>query len=134
MSRVAGFLQHTGVGTHDVRSASRVSDPNPVRQLRLGRSPRLATAGQVPAFMEACDRTGRLRDSVLRQGDRATRQLAGRGRIHCGSSRQTRCTYGEHVGRRDLAHALPADARIGIVPQRLPPAGKRRDPEAEPIR
>ena len=67
-SRVAGFLRHTGVGPKTfVRQAE--SDPNPVRPLRLGRSPRPATADPVPAFMEACDRTGRLRDSVLRQGE-----------------------------------------------------------------
>ena len=53
-----------------------VSDPNLVRELRLGRSPALATVDQVMAFMDAYDRaprgdhgstrTVRLRDSVLR--------------------------------------------------------------------
>ena len=77
-SRVAGFLQPTGVGKTTFGRQG-VSDPNPVRPLRLGRSPRLATADKVPASMKAYDRTGRLRDSVLRQGDRATRYLARRG-------------------------------------------------------
>ena len=31
------------------------------------------------------------------------------------------CRIVEHVGRCDLAHAFAADARMGVVPQRLPP-------------
>ena len=53
-SRVAGLLEHTGLrpSTFGLQA---MGDPNLIRQLRMGRSPRLATADQILAFMEAFD-------------------------------------------------------------------------------
>ena len=74
-SRVDAFLERTGVGP-TVLGRQAVGDPNLVRQLRLGRSPRLATADQVMEFMEAYDqaqldgvssRSSPLRDSSSRE-------------------------------------------------------------------
>ena len=75
VSRVDSFLERTGVGpTRLGRQA--VGDPNLVRELRLGRSPTLATADQLLAFMEGFDEAGvdpvssrsdRLRDSSPRE-------------------------------------------------------------------
>ena len=50
-SRVDAFLERTGVKPTTLGRQA-VGDPNLVRQLRLGRSPRLATADQILAFME----------------------------------------------------------------------------------
>ena len=74
-SRVDAFLERTGVkpSTFDLEATG---DPNLVCQLRLGRSPRLATADQILAFMEGFDeacvdpissRSNRLRDSSPRE-------------------------------------------------------------------
>ena len=74
-SRLAGFLDRTGVkpSTFGLRATG---DPNLIRQLRLGRSPRLATADRILAFMDACDeahedpvssRSNPLRDSFPRE-------------------------------------------------------------------
>ena len=54
-SRVDASLERTGLkpSTFDLQA---VGDLNPVRQLRPGRSPRLAMACQVPGFIEACSR------------------------------------------------------------------------------
>ena len=54
-SRVDASFERTGVtpSTFDLQA---VGDPNLVRQLRPGRSPRLAMACQVPVFIEACSR------------------------------------------------------------------------------
>ena len=54
-SRVNATLERTGVkpSTFGLQAAG---DPNLVRQLRPGRSPRLAMACQVPVFIEACRR------------------------------------------------------------------------------
>ena len=54
-SRVTGFLERTGLkpSTFDLQAVGYL---NPVRQLRPGRSPRLAMACQVPVFIEACRR------------------------------------------------------------------------------
>ena len=54
-SRVTGFLERTGLKP-SMFGLRAVGDPNLMRQLRLGRSPRLARACQVPAFIEACRR------------------------------------------------------------------------------
>ena len=54
-SRVDASLERTGV-TPSTFGLQAVGDPNPVRQLRPGRSPRLAMACQVPVFIEACRR------------------------------------------------------------------------------
>ncbi len=62
-------------------------DPNLIRQLRLGRSPRLATADRILAFMDACDeahvdqvssRSDPLRDASPREwrGGPMTRKTA----------------------------------------------------------
>ena len=52
-SRVGASLERTGVtpSTFDLQAVGYL---NPVRQLRPGRSPRLAMACQVPVFIEAC--------------------------------------------------------------------------------
>ena len=52
-SRVDVSLERTGVkpSTFGLRAVGYL---NPVRQLRPGRSPRLAMACQVPVFIEAC--------------------------------------------------------------------------------
>ena len=54
-SRVGASLERTGLkpSTFDLRAVGYL---NPVRQLRPGRSPRLAMACQVPVFIEACRR------------------------------------------------------------------------------
>ena len=75
MARVDAFLERTGVGPTTLGRQA-VGDPNLVRQLRHGRSPTLATADQLLAFMEAFEETpigdrvssraGRLRDSTTR--------------------------------------------------------------------
>ena len=54
-SRVAASLDRTGMRTSTLGRQA-VGDPIPVRQLRRGRSPRLAMACQVLAFIEACRR------------------------------------------------------------------------------
>ena len=53
-SRLAEFLERTGVkpSTFGLRTTG---DPNLIRELRLGRSPRLVTADRILAFMEAFD-------------------------------------------------------------------------------
>ena len=53
-SRVAGFLERTGLRPSTF-SLQAMGDPKLIRQLRMGRSPRLATADQILAFMEAFD-------------------------------------------------------------------------------
>ena len=52
-SRVGASLERTGLkpSTFDLRAVGYL---NPVRQLRPGRSPRLAMACQVAVFIEAC--------------------------------------------------------------------------------
>ena len=54
-SRVGASLERTGLkpSTFDLQAVGYL---NPVRQLRPGRSPRLAMACQVPVFIEACRR------------------------------------------------------------------------------
>ena len=54
-SRVDASFERTGLkpSTFGLQA---VGDLNPVRQLRPGRSPRLAMACQVPVFIEACRR------------------------------------------------------------------------------
>ena len=52
-SRVGASLERTGIRTSTLGRQA-VGDLNPVRQLRPGRSPRLAMACQVPVFIEAC--------------------------------------------------------------------------------
>ena len=54
-SRVGASLERTGLkpSTFDLQAVGYL---NPVRQLRPGRSPRLAMACQVPGFIEACRR------------------------------------------------------------------------------
>ena len=54
-SRVTGFLERTGLkpSTFGLQAVGYL---NPVRQLRPGRSQRLAMACQVPGFIEACRR------------------------------------------------------------------------------
>ena len=54
-SRVGASLERTGLqpSTFDLRAVGYL---NPVRQLRPGRSPRLAMVCQVPVFIEACRR------------------------------------------------------------------------------
>ena len=69
------FLERTGVGPTTLGRQA-VGDPNLVRELRLGRSPRLALADRILAFIEAYDRAPsgdhgstravRLRDSTSR--------------------------------------------------------------------
>ena len=54
-SRVTGFLERTGLKP-SMFGLRAVGYLNPVRQLRPGRSPRLAMACQVPVFIEACRR------------------------------------------------------------------------------
>ena len=54
-SRVGVSLDRTGIRTSTLGRQA-VGDPIPVRQLRPGRSPRLAMACQVPVFIEACSR------------------------------------------------------------------------------
>ena len=54
-SRVAASLDRTGMRTSTLGRQA-VGDPIPVRQLRPGRSPRLAMACRVPVFIEACRR------------------------------------------------------------------------------
>ena len=54
-SRVAASLERTGMRTSTLGRQA-VGDPIPVRQLRPGRSPRLAMACQVPVFIEASSR------------------------------------------------------------------------------
>ena len=75
VSRVDGFLERTGVGPTTLGRQA-VGDPNLVRELRHGRSPTLATADQLLAFMEGFDEAGvdpvssrsdRLRDSSPRE-------------------------------------------------------------------
>ena len=74
-ARVDAFLERTGVKPSTF-GLEATGDPNLVRELRLGRSPRLATADQILAFMEALDeahvdpvssRSDRLRDSYPRE-------------------------------------------------------------------
>ena len=74
-ARVDAFLERTGVKPSTF-GLEATGDPNLVRQLRLGRSPRLATADQILAFMEAFDeahvdpvssRSNRLRGSSPRE-------------------------------------------------------------------
>ena len=55
-SRVAASLDRTGMRTSSLGRQA-VGDPILVRQLRDGRSPRLAMACQVPVSIEACSRT-----------------------------------------------------------------------------
>ena len=55
VSRVDAFLERTGVGPTTLGRQA-LGDPNLVRDLRLGRSPTLATADYVMAFMETHDR------------------------------------------------------------------------------
>ena len=71
MARVDAFLERTGVAPATLGRQA-VGDPNLIRQLRHGRSPTLATADQLLAFMEGFDEAGvgpvssrsdRLRDS-----------------------------------------------------------------------
>ena len=85
-SRVEAFLDRTGVGPSTLGRRA-VGDANLVHQLRLGRSPTLATVDRVTAFMEAygrspsgdpvSSRTGRLRDcaSRARRGGAMTRRM-----------------------------------------------------------
>ena len=54
-SRVGVSLDRTGIRTSTLGRQA-VGDPILVRQLRPGRSPRLAMACQVPVFIEACRR------------------------------------------------------------------------------
>ena len=54
-SRVGASLERTGL-TPSTFGLQAVGDLNPLRQLRPGRSPRLAMACQVPGFIEACRR------------------------------------------------------------------------------
>ena len=54
-SRVGVSLDRTGIRTSTLGRQA-VGDPILVRQLRPGRSPRLAMACQVPVFIEACSR------------------------------------------------------------------------------
>ena len=80
-SRLDAFLERTGLkpSTFGLQATG---DPNLVRQLRRGRSPTLATADQILAFMEAFDearlnpashRSDPLRNSSRRErNDRAT--------------------------------------------------------------
>ena len=74
-ARVDAFLERTGVKPSTF-GLEATGDPNLVRELRLGRSPRLATADQILAFMEGSDEAGvdpvssrsdRLRDSSPRE-------------------------------------------------------------------
>lgn len=77
VSRVDAFLERTGVGPTTLGRQA-MGDPNLVRDLRFGRSPTLATADQVMAFMETYDRapsgdpvvsrTGRLLDRTSTPG------------------------------------------------------------------
>ena len=75
MARVDAFLERTGVAPATLGRQA-VGDPNLVRELRHGRSPTLATADQLLAFMEGFDEAGvdpvssrsdRLRDSSPRE-------------------------------------------------------------------
>ena len=75
MARVDAFLERTGVAPATLGRQA-VGDPNLVRELRHGRSPTLATADQLLAFMEGFDEAGvdpvssrsdRLRDSSQRE-------------------------------------------------------------------
>ena len=54
-SRPAASLDRTGMRTSTLGRQA-VGDPIPVRQLRRGRSPELATNCHVPVFIEACRR------------------------------------------------------------------------------
>ena len=67
MSRVDAFLERTGVAPATLGRQA-VGDPNLVRQLRDGRSPTLATADQLLAFMEGFDEAGV--DPVSSRSDR----------------------------------------------------------------
>ena len=75
ISQVEAFLERTRMGPTTLGRRA-VGDPNFMRELRNGRSPTLATADQVLAFIRAYERargrrfvfshTGRLRDPVPR--------------------------------------------------------------------
>ena len=75
-SRVDAFLERTGV-VPSTFGRQAVGDPNPVRELRRGRSTTLATVDQVLAFMEGFEgtpigdrdssRADRFRDSSSRE-------------------------------------------------------------------
>ena len=75
MARVDAFLERTGVAPATLGRHA-VGDPNLVRELRHGRSPTLATADQLLAFMDTYDhaasedcvssRSNPLRDSSRR--------------------------------------------------------------------
>ena len=73
--RVAGFLERAGLKP-STSGLQAPGDPNLIRQLRRGRSPTLALADQILAFMEAFDRahldrvssrSNPLRDSCARE-------------------------------------------------------------------
>ena len=82
-SRLDAFLERTGLKP-SAFGREATGDPNLMRQLRLGRSPTLATADRILAFMEAFDgvhldpvssRSSPLRDSSSRERrDRAMRR------------------------------------------------------------
>ena len=76
-ARLGAFLERTGLrpSTFGLQTTG---DPNLIRQLRQGRSPRLVTADRILAFMDAYDeahvdpdssRAGRLRDASSEQGE-----------------------------------------------------------------
>ena len=67
MARVDAFLERTGVAPATLGRQA-VGDPNLVRELRHGRSPTLATADQLLAFMEGFDEAGV--DPVSSRSDR----------------------------------------------------------------
>ena len=69
MARVDGFLGHTRVAPATLGWQA-VGDPDLVRELRDGRSPRLSKVYQVLAFMEVFDRAhlDRVSPGALRSG------------------------------------------------------------------
>ena len=83
-SRVEAFLERTRMGPTTLGRRA-VGDPNFMREVRNGRSPTLATADQVLAFIRAYERargrgfvssrTGRIRDSVPRPRGRRSRPI-----------------------------------------------------------
>ncbi len=52
-TRLDAFLERTGPGPSTF-GLQATGDPNSIRQLRLGRSPTLATGDRILAFMDAC--------------------------------------------------------------------------------
>ena len=121
-SRVGASLERTGLkpSTFGLRAVGYL---NPVRQLRPGRSPRLAMAYQVAVFIEACSRAmwplfppGATRTGILPRTERRQTDDQSNGTEHGRARARPEVTSSAGPHRAGAEHDLRAGGRRELSP------------------